>query len=99
MTLHSVRRGRPGPSLAGVAKREDSYGPKSGPKAGSRASSPGEQAAACDYMKKLVCWADKLPHVRGTASLMRPWAKKAWTVSIALPGLGWPSWGGWKRRV
>src|SRR5438874_10264879 len=33
----------------GVAKREDSYGPKSGPKAGSRASSPGEQAAACDY--------------------------------------------------
>src|SRR5947209_4086255 len=42
-------RGRPGPGLAGVAKREDSYGPKSGPKAGSRASSPGEQAAACDY--------------------------------------------------
>src|SRR5947209_3596169 len=24
-------RGRPGPGLAGVAKREDSYGPKSGP--------------------------------------------------------------------
>src|SRR5438132_1709621 len=44
-------RGRPGPALAGVAKREDSYGPKSGPKAGSRASSPGEQAAACDYRK------------------------------------------------
>src|SRR5438270_735286 len=44
-------RGRPGPGLAGVAKREDSYGPKSGPKAGSRASSPGEQAAACDYRK------------------------------------------------
>src|SRR4051794_7694968 len=34
-----------------VAKREDSYGPKSGPNAGSRASSPGEQAAACDYIK------------------------------------------------
>src|SRR5438067_11099654 len=44
-------RGRPGPGLAGVAKREDSYGPKSGPNAGSRASSPGEQAAACDYLK------------------------------------------------
>src|SRR5438270_13263089 len=44
-------RGRPGPGLAGVAKREASYGPKSGPKAGSRASSPGEQAAACDYIK------------------------------------------------
>src|SRR5881227_1341492 len=44
-------RGRPGPGLAGVAKREDSYGPKSGPNAGSRASSPGEQAAACDYRK------------------------------------------------
>src|SRR5437763_11456831 len=43
--------GRPGPGLAGVAKREDSYGPKSGPKAGARASSPGEQAAACDYQK------------------------------------------------
>src|SRR5947209_15429119 len=28
-----------------------SYGPKSGPKAGSRASSPGEQAAACDCQK------------------------------------------------
>src|SRR5438067_1051269 len=50
-------RGRPGPGLASVAKREDSYGPKSGPKAGSRASSPGEQAAACDYQKKLVRWA------------------------------------------
>src|SRR5947209_11203663 len=34
-----------------VAKREDSYGPKSGPNAGSRASSPGEQAAACDCQK------------------------------------------------
>src|SRR2546421_5150296 len=44
-------RGRPGAGLAGVAKREDSYGPKSGPKAGSRASSPGEQAAACDYRR------------------------------------------------
>src|SRR5881398_1900487 len=44
-------RGRPGPGLAGVAKREASYGPKSGPNAGSRASSPGEQAAACDYIK------------------------------------------------
>src|SRR5213082_114856 len=44
-------RGRPGPGLAGVAKREDSYGPKSGPKAGSRASSPREQAAACDCQK------------------------------------------------
>src|SRR5947199_5489454 len=51
MTLHSRNRGRPGPGLAGVAKREVSYGPKSGPKAGSRASSPGEQAAACDYRK------------------------------------------------
>src|SRR5436309_14417340 len=50
-------RGRPGPGLASVAKREDSYGPKSGPKAGSRASSPGEQAAACDYINKLVRWA------------------------------------------
>src|SRR5438105_1424849 len=40
MTLHSRDRGRPGPGLAGVAKREASYGPKSGPKAGSRASSP-----------------------------------------------------------
>src|SRR5438270_7583340 len=50
-------RGRPGPGLAGVAKREASYGPKSGPKAGSRASSPGEQAAACDYIRKLVSWA------------------------------------------
>src|SRR5205807_10545626 len=61
-------RGRPGAGLAGVAKREASYGPKSGPKAGSRASSPGEQAAACDYRKtralgsarywpkKLVSW-------------------------------------------
>src|SRR5438874_7708965 len=44
-------RGRPGPGLAGVAKREDSYGPTSGPNAGSRASSPGEQAAACDCQK------------------------------------------------
>src|SRR5438874_5018744 len=44
-------RSRPGPGLAGVAKREDSYGRISGPKAGSRASSPGEQAAACDYRK------------------------------------------------
>src|SRR5437763_4325261 len=33
-------RGRPGPGLAGVAKREDSYGRISGPNAGSRASSP-----------------------------------------------------------
>src|SRR5205823_12215826 len=65
--------GRPGPSAAGVAKREDSYGRIGGPKAGSRASSPGEQAAACDYIrtrelgrgasrslrlpKKLVSWA------------------------------------------
>src|SRR5207302_1868905 len=44
-------RSRPGPGLAGVAKREDSYGRISGPNAGSRASSPGEQAAACDYRK------------------------------------------------
>src|SRR5438874_8445257 len=44
-------RGRPGAGLAGVAKREDSYGRISGAKAGSRASSPGEQAAACDYRK------------------------------------------------
>src|SRR5438477_5635255 len=43
--------GRPGRGLAGVAKREDSYGRIGGPKAGSRASSPGEQAAACDYIK------------------------------------------------
>src|SRR5438105_8380958 len=50
-------RGRPGPKAAGVAKREASYGQKSGPKAGSRASSPGEQAAACDYIKtrELAC--------------------------------------------
>src|SRR5437762_1454529 len=27
-------RGRPGPALAGVAKREASYGPKSGPEGG-----------------------------------------------------------------
>src|SRR5438105_11237819 len=33
-----------------------SYRPKSGPNAGSRASSPGEQAAACDYRKRLVSW-------------------------------------------
>src|SRR5205085_3868931 len=39
------------PARVRVAKREDSYGPKSGPKAGSRASSPGEQAAACDCQK------------------------------------------------
>src|SRR5437764_4859218 len=51
------KRSRPGPGLAGVAKREDSYGRISGPKAGSRASSPGEQAAACDYINKLVRWA------------------------------------------
>src|SRR5438105_13803117 len=44
-------RDRPGPGLAGVAKREASYGPKSGPMAGSRASSPGEQAAPCDRKK------------------------------------------------
>src|SRR5437868_9990747 len=44
-------RSRPGPGLACVAKREDSYGPKSGPNAGSRASSPGEQAAACDCQR------------------------------------------------
>src|SRR5438445_10267294 len=43
--------GRPGPKAAGVAKREDSYGRIGGPKAGPRASSPGEQAAACDYRK------------------------------------------------
>src|SRR4051812_14835131 len=43
--------GRPGPKAASVAKREASYGPKSGPNAGSRASSPGEQAAACDYIR------------------------------------------------
>src|SRR5437763_13948998 len=41
------------------AKREDSYGDKSGPKAGSRASSPGEQAAACDCQRKLVRWAGR----------------------------------------
>src|SRR5436305_4961395 len=41
-------RGRPGRGLAGVAKREESYGPKSGAKAGSRASRPGEEGAACD---------------------------------------------------
>src|SRR5438067_2085116 len=52
--------GRPGRGLAGVAKREASYGPKSGPKAGSRASSPGEQAAACDCIKRLVSWAERV---------------------------------------
>src|SRR2546430_3731480 len=34
-----------------VARMRASYGPKSGPNAGSRASSPGEQAAACDYQR------------------------------------------------
>src|SRR5438874_13112954 len=34
-----------------VARMRASYGPKSGPSAGSRASSPGEQAAACDCQK------------------------------------------------
>src|SRR5918911_3277076 len=33
---------------AGLAKREDSYGRKGALSAGSRARSPGEQAAACD---------------------------------------------------
>src|SRR5947209_24313 len=42
---------RPGAGRRGVAKREDGYGRIGGPKAGSRASSPGEQAAACDYLK------------------------------------------------
>src|SRR5205085_7772190 len=60
--------GQPGPKAAGVAKREDSYGPKSGPNAGSRASSPGEQAAACDY-KKLVSWAP-----RATGQKLVSWA-------------------------
>src|SRR5438105_8060025 len=40
-----------------VARMRASYGQKSGPNAGSRASSPGEQAAACDYRKELVSWA------------------------------------------
>src|SRR5881392_4024185 len=55
--------GRPGRGLTGVAKREVSYGPKSGPYAGSRASSPGEQAAACDYRKtrELGCRRARLP--------------------------------------
>src|SRR5205807_8735365 len=42
-------RDRPGPGLAGVAQREASHGPTSGPNAGSRARRPGEQAAACAY--------------------------------------------------
>src|SRR5437764_11257143 len=43
--------GRPGRGLTGVAKREDSYGRIGGRPAGSRASSPGEQAAACDCQR------------------------------------------------
>src|SRR5947209_1026843 len=43
--------GRPGPKAAGVAKREVSHGRIGGRPAGSRASSPGEQAAACDCQK------------------------------------------------
>src|SRR3989440_2326964 len=34
-----------------LARMRVSYGDKSGPNAGSRASSPGEQAAACDYIR------------------------------------------------
>src|SRR5947207_8548339 len=49
-------RSRPGPRLAGGAKREASYGRISGPKAGSRASSPGEQAQLATT-EKLVSWA------------------------------------------
>src|SRR5207302_3608011 len=56
--------GRPGRGLTGVAKREVSYGPKSGPKAGSRASSPGEQAAACDYRKTRELGCTRLPKNR-----------------------------------
>src|SRR5207248_10444752 len=60
MTLHSVRGFEPFEihyeatdsarawSPIHVARMRASYGQKSGPKAGSRASSPGEQAAACD---------------------------------------------------
>src|SRR5947209_4824068 len=52
MTLHSViGADQVLDSRTCFAKREDSYGPKSGPNAGSRASSPGEQAAACDYQR------------------------------------------------
>src|SRR5256885_12393239 len=60
-------RGRPGAGLAGVAKREDSYGRMGGPKAGSRASSPGEQAAACDCQRtrELGFTRDKLGNFRG----------------------------------
>src|SRR5437868_3228478 len=39
------------PGHADLPRMRASYGPKSGPNAGSRASSPGEQAAACDYIK------------------------------------------------
>src|SRR5436190_15172336 len=45
MTLHSVRGFEP------FEIQLLSYGRTGGPKAGSRASSPGEQAAACDYQK------------------------------------------------
>src|SRR5947209_2575722 len=77
MTLHSVRGARPGPGLAGVAKREDSYGPKSGPKAGSRASSPGEQAAACDCQKTraLGRGLNSSPQLATTEKLVR-WATR-----------------------
>src|SRR5438477_8595742 len=71
-------RGRPGPGLAGVAKREDSYGRTSGPKAGSRASSPGEQAAACDYRKtrELGQRLNSSPQLATTEKLVR-WAMRA----------------------
>src|SRR5436305_12551435 len=68
MTLHCVRGFEPFEihyeatdsarawSPIHVARMRASYGRISGPKAGSRASRPGEQAAACDC-QKLVRWA------------------------------------------
>src|SRR5438270_1848593 len=79
------RDGRPGPKAAGVAKREDSYGPKSGPKAGSRASSPGEQAAACDCQKTraLGRGLNSSPQLATTKKLVR-WATRAPTTKTSL---------------
>ena len=37
--------------VARSSRADAGYGPKSGPNAGSRASSPGERAAACDCQK------------------------------------------------
>src|SRR5947209_20492981 len=73
--------GRPGPKAAGVAKREDSYGRISGPKAGSRASSPGEQAAACDYQatRALGRGLNSSPQLATTEKLVR------WAVRVQNP--------------